>query len=466
MSLRNLHLSLSLALLSSLFIVKTCAVSEDVSEDGCLGETENPNVNFASKVTYSFVRGNIAAEVLALKKSGCRVRSVWMMARHGSRYPTDLEGSFIWNWLPRLKEEILEAHEMGSGSLCQKTLELLKSWTGEEFSSSRGMQLFDTGRKEMKGLGVRMRAALPHFFTEDALNRRVLIWSTNTSRTIDTAKVFLKGFSPSEDLEKNITVKTSDQILEFPDKCHKYSKTVFQGQRMPAFEQYLRGPEVQSVVDRVSQRIAVSVNLKQVGTMYNTCRYYKVMEPQKKSVWCAVFSKEDLKVLEYGEDLFLYHHHGYAFNITFEQACPVVKDIIQLFRNQNETSAFYFTHLETVMKVMTRFGFFNDSVPLSHTERDANRLWRTSRFGGFGSNLALLLTQCGREGWTVNTYINERKAPLPECTFPTGCPWPRFLQLYGQYEVCPFDDLCENENPCVDCQPDHLHLLRNILKEL
>ncbi|XP_037783276.1 multiple inositol polyphosphate phosphatase 1-like isoform X2 [Penaeus monodon] len=354
MSLRNLHLSLSLAFLFSFFIMKSCAVSEDGSDDVCLDETRNPEVNFASKTPYSFISGNIHAEVLALERSGCRVRSVWMMARHGSRHPTDIDSSVMRNYLPLLREKILKAHELGSGSLCQKAIDLLKQWTGGEFSYSRRMQLFETGRNEMEELGVRMRAALPHFFTEDALNRRISIWSTNTSRTTETAKAFLKGFSPSQDLQKNITVKTRDKILEFPETCYKYNKIILQGKHIPAFLEFLKGPEVKSVVNRVSKRIAVPADKRMLGCvliMYNACRYYKVMEPQKQSVWCAVFSTEDLEVLEYGEDLFLYHDHGYAFNITYEQACPVVKDVIQLFRDQNESSAFYFTHIETVMKM-------------------------------------------------------------------------------------------------------------------
>ncbi|ROT70951.1 hypothetical protein C7M84_010732 [Penaeus vannamei] len=416
MSTRNRHKSLVLALLISIFITKNCADSDDKTE--CLSETKHPYMNFATKTPYYHAHGNIREELSTLQSSGCDVHSVWMMIRHGSRHPTKIDG---------------------------KDLELLKEWDPDKLSHDRRMQLFETGRVEMKELGARVREALPQFFKEGVLEHNVSIWSTNTDRTKETAKVFLEGFSPSQNLEKNIVVKEHDRIMEFHEICHKYNEKIFNGSHIPAFLKFLKGPELLSVVDSVSERIAVPVERLHVVLMYNACRYYKVMEPLKHSAWCAVFSRKDMEVMEFGEDLFMYHDHGYALDITYEQACPAVQDLLQRFRYQSDSSVFYFTHLETVVKVMTRFGFFNDSKPLTWNAMDSRRRWRTSDFGGFGSNIAFLLTKCKGVGWTVNTYINEKKVYLPRCAYTTGCPWLVFQQLYGQYAVCPFDELCGNK---------------------
>ncbi|ROT81572.1 Multiple inositol polyphosphate phosphatase 1 [Penaeus vannamei] len=327
------------------------------------------------------------------------------------------------------------------GSLCKKDIELLKEWDAEKLPHDRRMQLLETGRVEMKKLGARVREALPQFFNESILNHNISVWSTKTDRTKETAKVFLEGFSPLQNLEKTIVVKERDRIMQFHEICHKYNEKVFHGSHIPAFMKFLKGPKIQSVVDSVSKRIAVTVESLHVVLMYNACRYYKVMEPLKHSAWCAVFSRKDMEVMEFGEDLFLHHDHGYAFDITYEQACPVVQDILQRFRYQNDSSVFYFTHLEAVIKVITRFGFFNDSKPLTWDTMDSRRRWRTSDFGGFGSNIAFLLTKCKEVGWTVNTYINEKRAHLPKCARTKGCPWLLFKKLYGKYEVCPFDEL-------------------------
>nr|XP_027208817.1 multiple inositol polyphosphate phosphatase 1-like [Penaeus vannamei] len=331
------------------------------------------------------------------------------------------------------------------GSLCKKDIELLKEWDAEKLPHDRRMQLLETGRVEMKKLGARVREALPQFFNESILNHNISVWSTKTDRTKETAKVFLEGFSPLQNLEKTIVVKERDRIMQFHEICHKYNEKVFHGSHIPAFMKFLKGPKIQSVVDSVSKRIAVTVESLHVVLMYNACRYYKVMEPLKHSAWCAVFSRKDMEVMEFGEDLFLHHDHGYAFDITYEQACPVVQDILQRFRYQNDSSVFYFTHLEAVIKVITRFGFFNDSKPLTWDTMDSRRRWRTSDFGGFGSNIAFLLTKCKEVGWTVNTYINEKRAHLPKCARTKGCPWLLFKKLYGKYEVCPFDELCGNK---------------------
>ncbi|XP_027220523.2 multiple inositol polyphosphate phosphatase 1 isoform X2 [Penaeus vannamei] len=443
MSTQNQHKSLVLALLISIFLTKNCADSDDQTE--CLSETKHPYMNFATKTPYYHAHGNIREELSTLQSSGCDVHSVWMMVRHGSRHPTKIDGSFIRHHLPLLRKKLVNAYHHGLGSLCRKDLELLKEWDPDKLSHDRRMQLFETGRVEMKELGARVREALPHFFKEGVLEHNVSIWSTNTDRTKETAKVFLEGFSPSQNLEKNIVVKEHDRIMEFHEICHKYNEKIFNGSHIPAFLKFLKGPELLSVVGSVSERIAVPVERLHVVLMYNACRYYKVMEPLKHSAWCAVFSRKDMEVMEFGEDLFVYHDHGYALDITYEQACPAVQDLLQRFRYQSDSSVFYFTHLETVVKVMTRFGFFNDSKPLTWNAMDSRRRWRTSDFGGFGSNIAFLLTKCRDVGWTVNTYINEKKVHLPRCAYTTGCPWLVFQQLYGQYAVCPFDELCGNK---------------------
>ena len=50
------------------------------------------------------------------------------------------------------------------------------------------------------------------------------------------------------------------------------------------------------------------------------------------SPWCNVFSNSDLQVLEYAEDLQNYWKDGYGYPLNYEQACPVLKDLITNFQ--------------------------------------------------------------------------------------------------------------------------------------
>ncbi|XP_042862376.1 multiple inositol polyphosphate phosphatase 1-like [Penaeus japonicus] len=445
---RKLDPMLRLRKMSVNFLLALIIGTYTVNSEQCLSENKNPYLYFASKTAYDTVRGDITKEFLALRESGCEVRSVCMLLRHGSRHPTGLDLALIRLHMASLKERILKAHGLGLGSLCQKDIDLLKQWTGKELEYKLRMKLFESGKSELERLGARMRTALPHFFSEDALNSRISIWSTDTNRTKESARAFLKGFCPSQDLARSIVSKRANNILEFSETCQKYVDKVLRGRSARRYMKFLDEAEMNSVIHNVSKRLNISVGKLHVLLMYNVCRYYKAMEPGKVSAWCAVFSTTDFKILEYAEDLISYHDHGYEFDIMHKLACPLIEDIIHHFRSQivNDTepsSSFYVSHIETVIKAMVGFGLFNDSHAPTHSHMDPNRLWQTSLFGGFASNLLLVLTKCPGDRWSINTFVNERRIPLPKCESPGGCPWSRFLQIFEE-QNCHFNDLCKN----------------------
>lgn len=49
------------------------------------------------------------------------------------------------------------------------------------------------------------------------------------------------------------------------------------------------------------------------------------------SAWCAAFTKEHLKILEYAEDLKYYYNAGYGHEMNAKLGCPPLKDMFQRF---------------------------------------------------------------------------------------------------------------------------------------
>lgn len=49
------------------------------------------------------------------------------------------------------------------------------------------------------------------------------------------------------------------------------------------------------------------------------------------SAWCAAFTKEHLKILEYAEDLKYYYNDGYGHEMNAKLGCPPLKDMFQRF---------------------------------------------------------------------------------------------------------------------------------------
>ena len=45
------------------------------------------------------------------------------------------------------------------------------------------------------------------------------------------------------------------------------------------------------------------------------------------SPWCAVFSEENLKILEFTDDLSFYYKDGYGYDINWQMTKPLVEEL-------------------------------------------------------------------------------------------------------------------------------------------
>lgn len=68
------------------------------------------------------------------------------------------------------------------------------------------------------------------------------------------------------------------------------------------------------VQNAVQRRLGIPSQLSpdDIYSFYEICRFYRSWTQNLKSPWCAVFSDEDLVVLEYRDDVRHYHRNGYG----------------------------------------------------------------------------------------------------------------------------------------------------------
>lgn len=120
----------------------------------------------------------------------------------------------------------------------------------------------------------------------------------------------------------------------------------------------------------------------------------------KRSPWCVAFNKEQLKILEYAEDLKYYYRSGYGNEINRKIGCPPLKDLYEKFDqtvnngNQNGNKvAVYFTDSITIQTFLTAMQIAKDYEPLRGDNyfQQSRRQWRTSTIDPFASNLAAAL---------------------------------------------------------------------------
>ena len=81
----------------------------------------------------------------------------------------------------------------------------------------------------------------------------------------------------------------------------------------------------------VSGQIADSLGFEDIFIMYDLCRYEQARTPEETSPWCAVFDSEDLKILEYYEDLKYWHKEGYFYELNTQFACPLMENLVETF---------------------------------------------------------------------------------------------------------------------------------------
>ena len=157
--------------------------------------------------------------------------------------------------------------------------------------------------------------------------------------------------------------------------------------------------------------------------MYTACSFENAWYTDKRSPWCAAFTKEEEKIFEYEEDLYCYYHSSYGEILSSAVGCPPLQDMFnhftwvslhlvnvkqinhvchrlwRYFRNlenghsdEEPQGIFYFAHSTTLQLFLTTMEIAKDSVPLkaSNYESMRNRKWRTSHLTPFAANLAAI----------------------------------------------------------------------------
>lgn len=67
--------------------------------------------------------------------------------------------------------------------------------------------------------------------------------------------------------------------------------------------------------------------------MYDMCRFEKAWYINRASTWCAAFTKDHLRVMEYKQDLKYYYKTGYGSTMNQKLGCFTMRDMLQRFEN-------------------------------------------------------------------------------------------------------------------------------------
>ncbi|KAL5109879.1 Multiple inositol polyphosphate phosphatase 1 [Taenia crassiceps] len=311
--------------------------------------------------------------------------------------------------------------------------------------------LLSSGVKEIKDLGRRLRAIVPEEFRHGS---NMLVISSDTERTIDSAKAFLSTYT-----DDNVTITEDSERIRFFADCNNYISAVRSSKMAKKeFYKFRDGEEMQQVLKEVVSDHGLQdlkLTTTDIANLYKAAAY-EVSAMQDGSPlpgWVQLFRPEHLYVLEYLHDLKQYWTKGNAFPLSYEQVCPLwgaimedmVKaatydrdmviakrdgyDVSKMRNKSSHHSVFWFGHAETLLPLVTKLNLFNESVPsefgggehltaagfqsrlrrLQLEDLPVPNLFRSSHIIPFAGNIVFYLFYCPNldEEPSLNDYCLE-----------------------------------------------------------
>lgn len=391
--------SITRLLLLSLAIVLTeCGVSV---HDPFYCYTQDPirpqNEWFGFHTGYETIRGrNINANV-----STCNPSKFWLLSRHGTRWPNPTELNNIWAIDP-VHEEILSNYNRGRTSLCASDIELVRSWQFDpNITVERAQYVSVAGWNEVEGIARRYQAAFPTILSSTYSRNDFLFRSSNYQRTQFSLQAFADGlFGANGHQDVDFITIQPDYLLRAYTMCPLYNEVVGS---LPERDAFREGPEYQQMTLQVSAKLGFhgshALRNNDVNTLSLICKYEQIWYPNETSALCSAFSVANRQVIEYIEDLDLYHRLGPGKaeyrRLWQNLVCFNMQDLMQFLVSNDpddHKARIYSGHVVLLPMVLSNLGAFATDEPLTQHNfaQQTARAWRAAQVIPMAANLAVI----------------------------------------------------------------------------
>lgn len=431
----NLHLTL-------LFLI----IGVVHSEHNCFLETNSYKCRLGTKTPYRFIAYDNDTPV---NYPGCTQKKIWLILRHGTRYPGKKYIFRMIKDLPELQNIILNNYKLNKTYLSPESIIHLANWK-LKFTENDMMNLVEEGENEMIDLGERYQSRFHDIMPETYNNKSYKFKYTATQRTEKSAKSFaagLFGWYNSQNVSY-LQAEHKDPVLRFYKLCSRWRDTVDKNPSVKIKkEKFLQNNIFTNMLRNVSSRIGYSVDYGIVYLIYTTCAFETAWYKNTDSPWCKLLSLNEFKLLEFADDLEYYWIDGYGYSVNYLQACAALQDMFSFFLDDDGPSvSAYFTHSGTILKLLARLGVAKDKQPLTEDSFNLHvdkRVWRTTYIDAFATNIAFILYNCTSQGPSILFMHQERVVPLPSCPHDMPCPLSTMKDLYPDHGgKCLFDSIC------------------------
>ncbi|XP_050440682.1 multiple inositol polyphosphate phosphatase 1-like [Adelges cooleyi] len=361
----------------------------------------------------------------------CTPVKLFMVIRNGT---TNLSKSYIEEYL--LKIDPYRSKITENAKMCQTDIEAIRNWKSVFVQTENFMGLTKNGRAEIRELALRIKNKFAEIFSkpQNADNYNVLVMQKK--RCKETGDIFIQTLFGSTDIN-NFKTDGQDQIVEkFEDILFSIEK--FSDDYSVQMNKFGKSDYVKNVVQRVADKMGIeNEEIKRIiKIMYSLCGYERAYAEEEIPAWCRVFCQEDLKVLEYYEDLYWYYAVGYGNNANGQWACPLAVRLLDSFKTtffSKDTGPYVtinFTSHEFVLSMYFLLGI-GKSEKKSEKDSDRNikmnssnydimkdRNWRSALFSPWAANVTAVYFKCTTNCYTptmnkIAFYFNEQIVAVP-----------------------------------------------------
>ncbi|PLB44439.1 phosphoglycerate mutase-like protein [Aspergillus steynii IBT 23096] len=385
----------------------------------------------------------------------CSVDQAVYVVRHGSRYPDP--GAYA-EW-QALHDAFQSADFTASGALS-----FISKWSPVlKHPDQQIAQLSVTGYKELYNLGADLRFRYPDFYTD---NTPFMLWANEYQRTIDSARLFARGYlGPNASYGNVLAINASAPLavgnsLAPSGQCPTF-KDASGGEQASTWDSIYLPP----ITERLNKLIAGNLTLtdSQVSTFPYLCGF-ETQITGRRSPWCEVFTRHEILQYEYRQDLRYYYGTGPGVNANMTVMLPVLQGIVDLLKSGPNVTAktgsdngtvplpplvVAFTHDNEINELTSLLGVFEDQKPLSASRMDPHRIYTSSRVNPMRGTIAFERLNCGGEV-NVRILLNDAVYPLPSCHSGRGksCPVDQYAsyvssqrEKFGSFaEICGLKD--------------------------
>lgn len=423
------------------------------AEETCLSVDEDPYLLFGTKTAYIFSNRGLPNSNRAHDVPGCEAVAFWLLNRHGSTKPQAGELDEL-HGLTNLRDNVVNNYKNGNfrntnHRICTSDVNLLERWAwNPRHNATFAGDLTSDGYMNTQQLAQAWRQKYPGMLTDNRHN--YLFKFVNDQLSSTSFRAFSEGLLHSLADGYDLPKDNDEKTLRPYKFCDAWTKNVEENPETLAQREIFESKrEYKEMLTNVSQRLGFNYDMEAgvVRAVYQMCRYNKAWDVAQISPWCAAFTKEDLKRLEYAEDLETYFKYGPGTDLNRQVGCAYVKDMITFFKKhvdsetpQQPRASIHLTEAAALMLAINALGARADAAPLTGDNfraAAARRRWAGSALAPYNGNLAAVLYKCTLNGnfqindkYQVLFLENEKPISLEGCRVGL-CEWSRVVSSLG-----------------------------------